>query len=83
LDVRVFDEPTKKLVYAKQTKDAQAKGVSNCSNCKLAENANDDKIWKFAEMEADHVSAWSKGGATSIENCEMLCRTHNRAKGNR
>jgi hypothetical protein len=83
LDVRVFDEPTKKLVYAKQTKEAQAKGVSNCSNCRLAENANDDKIWKFAEMEADHVSAWSKGGATSIENCEMLCRTHNRAKGNR
>lgn len=83
LDVRVFDEPTKKLVYAKQTKDAQAKGVSNCSNCRLAENANDDKIWRFAEMEADHVSAWSKGGATSIENCEMLCRTHNRAKGNR
>lgn len=83
LDVRIFDEPTKKLVYAKQTKDAQAKGVSNCSNCRLAENANDDKIWKFAEMEADHVSAWSKGGATSIENCEMLCRTHNRAKGNR
>lgn len=83
LDIRVFDEPTKKLVYAKQTKDAQAKGVSNCSNCRLAENANDDKIWNFAEMEADHVSAWSKGGATSIENCEILCRTHNRAKGNR
>ena len=39
--------------------------------------------WKFNEMDADHVSAWSKGGATSAKNCEMLCKTHNRAKGNR
>jgi hypothetical protein len=29
------------------------------------------------------VAAWSKGGATDISNCEMLCVTHNRAKGNR
>lgn len=32
---------------------------------------------------ADHVTAWSKGGATDLSNCQMLCRTHNRAKGNR
>lgn len=31
----------------------------------------------------DHVTPWSKGGATDIKNCQMLCRTHNRAKGNR
>ena len=41
------------------------------------------KIWKLEEMDADHVTAWSKGGATSTENCQMLCKTHNRAKGNR
>ena len=35
------------------------------------------------KMEADHVTAWSKGGATSIDNCTMLCVTHNRAKGNK
>lgn len=34
-------------------------------------------------MEADHVTPWSKGGSTAPENCEMLCKTHNRAKGNR
>jgi hypothetical protein len=34
-------------------------------------------------MDADHVAAWSSGGSTSKENCEMLCVTHNRAKGNR
>jgi len=37
----------------------------------------------FGEMEADHVAAWSKKNPTDIKNCEMLCKTHNRAKGNR
>jgi 5-methylcytosine-specific restriction endonuclease McrA len=32
---------------------------------------------------ADHVAAWSKGGETSAANCQLLCKTHNRAKGNR
>ena len=35
------------------------------------------------DMDADHVAAWSKGGETSPENCQMLCKSHNRAKGNR
>ena len=30
-----------------------------------------------------HVTAWIKDGATDIANCQMLCKTHNRAKGNR
>ena len=34
-------------------------------------------------MDADHVTAWSKGGTTDIDNCQMLCQTHNRAKGNK
>lgn len=33
-------------------------------------------------MDADHVTAWSKGGETTLNNCEMLCKSHNRAKGN-
>lgn len=83
LDIRVFDEATKRSVYAKQTKEAKAKKKSNCSLCAVGHDANKEKIWSFGEMEADHVSAWSKGGATSAKNCEMLCKTHNRAKGNR
>ncbi|OGG13732.1 HNH endonuclease [Candidatus Gottesmanbacteria bacterium RIFCSPHIGHO2_01_FULL_39_10] len=83
LEVRVFDEATKKLVYATQTATAEKKEKSNCSHCAIGHDANRSKIWKFAEMDADHVAAWSKGGATSIKNCEMLCKTHNRAKGNR
>lgn len=83
IDVRVFDEATKKSVYAKQTEAAKEKGVSNCSHCAIGHDANKEKIWSLADMDADHVAAWSKGGATDIKNCQMLCKTHNRAKGNR
>ena len=83
LDVRVFDESTKRSVYAAQTQTATDKGESNCPLCALGHDANKSKIWKLAEMDADHVAAWSKSGKTSAENCQMLCITHNRAKGNR
>lgn len=83
LDIRVFDEATKKSVYAKQTQLAESKNESNCPLCAIGHDSNKTKIWKIIEMDADHVAAWSKGGATDIKNCQMLCKTHNRAKGNR
>lgn len=83
LNIRVFDEPTKKVVYAKQTAVAEAKSRSNCSYCAIGHDANKVKIWALADMDADHVAAWSRGGGTDIKNCEMLCKPHNRAKGNR
>ena len=83
LNVRVFDEPTKKAVYAQQTAEAKEKGESNCPLCAIGHDANHTKIWDLKDMDADHVTAWSKGGATDISNCQMLCKTHNRAKGNR
>ncbi|MCL2072781.1 MAG: DUF262 domain-containing protein [Marinilabiliaceae bacterium] len=83
LDVRVFDVATKNSVYAKQTTDAEEKGISNCPLCAIGHDSNKLKIWKINEMDADHVTAWSRGGATDPNNCQMLCKTHNRAKGNR
>ena len=83
LNVRVFDEPTKKAVYAQQTAAAKEKGESNCPYCAIGHDANHTKIWDLKDMDADHVTAWSKGGATDISNCQMLCKSHNRAKGNR
>ena len=83
LEVRVFDEATKKAVYTTQTAKAEKKGESNCPHCTIGHDANKSKIWGFNEMDADHVSAWSKGGKSDIKNCQMLCKTHNRAKGNR
>jgi hypothetical protein len=83
LNVRLFHEATSRSVYAKQTDEAKANGRSNCPLCAVGHSANQSKIWSFDEMDADHVSAWSKHGDSSAENCQLLCVTHNRAKGNR
>jgi hypothetical protein len=83
LAVRVFDDKTKSVTYAKQTQSAQARGTSNCPLCAIGQDSNKSRIYKLEEMDADHVSAWSKGGDSSPKNCQMLCSTHNRAKGNR
>lgn len=83
LNIRVFDEKTKQVVYKRQTTDAINKGVSNCPLCAIGNDSNKLRIWKLNEMDADHVTAWSKGGETNIDNCQMLCKTHNRAKGNK
>ncbi len=83
LQVRVFDDATKKAVYMTQTTKARKQGVSNCPLCALENNANRTRIYSLSEMDADHVTAWSKGGTTDITNCQMLCKTHNRAKGNK
>lgn len=83
LNVRVFDESTKRSVYTRQTLQAKSKKTSNCPYCTLEDNENKLKIWELEDMDADHVTAWSKGGATKAENCQLLCITHNRVKGNR
>ncbi len=83
LELRLFDEATKRAAYARQTKKAESAGVSNCPLCASGGNANRTRIYKLGEMDADHVTAWSKGGKTDLANCEMLCSSHNRAKGNR
>lgn len=83
LGIRLFDDRTKALAYQRQTANANDTGVSNCPLCAIGANANKPRIYKQNEMDADHVTAWSKGGSTDLDNCEMLCVTHNRAKGNR
>ena len=83
LDIRIFDDVTKQTVYEKQTQDAKEKGISNCPLCALGNDSNKSRIYKLKEMDADHVTAWSNGGATDISNCTMLCATHNRVKGNK
>ncbi len=83
LNIRIFDKATINRVYAQQTEAAKKSGVSNCPDCALQEGSNSTRIWKLSEMDADHVTAWSKGGATDESNCRMLCRHHNRSKGNK
>lgn len=80
LQVRIFPDRMKATAHARQTADAKRDGVSNCPHCTLEGR---DRIWALREMDADHVTAWRSGGETTPENCQMLCVTHNRAKGNR
>lgn len=83
LNIRMFDDRTKKKVYTIQTKQAEEHHISNCPYCAMSEGPNKSRIYKLSEMDADHVTAWSKGGSTDESNCQMLCKSHNRAKGNR
>lgn len=83
LDIRLFEDSVKTARYTIQTQEAQQKDVSNCPDCVLENKANAKRIWKLEEMDADHVTAWSKGGKTDIDNCQMLCRRHNILKGNK
>lgn len=83
LEIRVFEEATKRAAYSTQKAEVEKKGVSNCPHCAMGHDANKTKVWSIGDMDADHVTAWSKGGATDPKNCQMLCKTHNRAKGNR
>ena len=82
LHVRFFEESVKKSAYARQKKIAEQIGKSNCPLCAQGGGRNAKKIWKYSEMDADHVEAWSRGGASTADNCQMLCKVHNRAKGN-
>ena len=65
------------------SQSAKEKGISNCPLCAVGTDSNKTKIWAIKDMDADHVTAWSKGSETDIKNCQMLCKTHNRAKGNK
>ena len=83
LTIRLFDDKIKRAAYDRQTHAAETSGLSNCPLCAVGGNSNSTRIYKLNEMDADHVTAWSKGGVTDLENCEMLCQIHNRAKGNK
>lgn len=83
LSIRIFRDSVKKSTYVRQTTSANENGISNCPTCATGHEAMRAKIWMLSEMDADHVSAWSKGGSTSAENCQMLCIPHNRSKGNK
>lgn len=80
LNIRAFPKPMKDAVYKKQTNEAALAGLSNCPDCATTDGPDRERIWAESEMEADHITPWSKGGHTTIDNCRMLCKRHNRAK---
>ncbi len=81
LSLRAFDETAKRVTYQRQTNDARKEDVSNCPYCaQSGDAAVNKKIYTQKEMHADHITPWSRGGKTVVENCQMLCVKHNLAK---
>lgn len=58
--------------------DALERQGGICLDCQAA---GKPKVhYDFDEMEADHITPWSRGGRTVPENCKMRCRECNRRK---
>lgn len=66
LNIRTFTDKQKREAYEKQ------KG--KCIKC--------NEKFDISQMQGDHVVAWSKGGKTTAENCQMLCADCNGRKSN-
>lgn len=64
LSIRAFDDRMKRAAYERQG------GV--CPYCGVH--------FELSEMHADHIKPWAKGGPTTAENCQMLCRDCNLKK---
>ena len=47
LDIRIFEESTKRAAYKRQTEAAEKQGISNCPLCALGNNANKTRIYKL------------------------------------
>lgn len=64
LSIRAFTDNMRREAFERQ------KGI--CPAC--------TKPFEIGEMEADHITPWSKGGKTIAANCQMLCKADNRTK---
>ena len=64
LNIRAFSEKQKREAYERQG------GV--CLHC--------HETYSFEQMEGDHIAPWHDGGATTADNCQMLCKSCNRHK---
>jgi len=76
LSIRQFNNNEKRAAYERQ------KGLcANKTHCLTPGHSAGKKVFDIAEMEADHITPWSKGGKTDAANCQMLCLPCNRQKG--
>ncbi len=73
LNIRAFTDNEKRQVYERQ------KGF--CPHC--VDEHRPKTHYELEEMEADHITPWCEGGKTNIDNCQILCREHNRRKSNK
>lgn len=62
---RLFNEEDKSTIY----KRSQKCSFPGC------------EVTNYNELEKDHITAWSKGGRTTVDNLQLLCKSHNASKG--
>jgi hypothetical protein len=67
LNIRTFTDTMKRAAYERQ------KGI--CPKC--------GKHYEIGQMQADHITPWSRGGRTTADNCQMLCADCNRRKSDK
>ena len=67
LNLRTFDKDDKRAMFERQN------GI--CPHCK--------EKFELSQMEADHITPWSQGGKTDLENGQMLCKACNRKKSDK
>lgn len=67
LNLRRFTIAQKNAAYERQDR--------KCADC--------GKEFEIGQMEGDHKKPWNKGGLTTDDNCQMLCRPCNRRKSNK
>lgn len=72
LSLRAFTESQKLRAYERQG--------HKCPLC-VANGINTE--YAFEDMEGDHIIPWSKGGHTTDDNLQMLCKKCNAAKSDR
>ncbi len=51
-------------------------------NCCEFVHANGKKCGSKFQPQFDHIKAFSRGGSSSLDNIQLLCRVHNASKGN-
>ena len=67
LSIRAFTDSQKRTLYERQ------QGI--CPAC--------SDHFELSQMEADHITPWSQGGKTDLNNGQMLCRDCNRRKSDK
>lgn len=77
LSLRQFDNAARRGAFTRQHGRC-----ANGTKCKTVGNSDGSMTFEISAMDADHIVPWSKGGKTTAENCQMLCTSCNRSKGN-
>jgi 5-methylcytosine-specific restriction endonuclease McrA len=70
---RLFTEAQRIMIYRRD------KGL--CQQCLAEELPEEDARVSWEDFEADHIVPYCKGGETTVENGQLLCKKHNRILG--